>query len=254
MGAMPTQVEGRRGGAVGAKIDFRDGHWIVPDHPIIPFIEGDGTGPDIWRAAAKVFDAAVARTSGGKRSVVWREILAGEKSFNQSGDWLPEETLGVIREHRVAIKGPLTTPVGGGIRSLNVALRQVLDLYACIRPVRYFEGVPSPMREPQKLDVVIFRENIEDVYSGVEYRAGSPEADAVIGFLTERFGAKIRPGSAIGIKPMSKFGSQRLVVKAIEYALRAGRRSVTLVHKGNIMKFTEGGFREWGYEVAEARF
>src|SRR6266849_2244152 len=254
LGSMPTQLEGRRGGAVGAKIDYRDGHWIVPDHPIIPFIEGDGTGPDIWRAAAKVFDAAVARTSGGKRSIVWREILAGEKSFNQSGDWLPEETLGIIREHRVAIKGPLTTPVGGGIRSLNVALRQLLDLYACIRPVRYIAGVPAPVKEPQKLDVVIFRENIEDVYSGVEYRAGSPEADAVIGFLTERFGAKIRPGSAIGIKPMSKFGSQRLVVKAIEYALRAGRRSVTLVHKGNIMKFTEGGFREWGYEVARDRF
>src|SRR6059036_1259496 len=251
---MPTQLEGRRGGAVGAKIDYRDGHWIVPDHPIIPFIEGDGTGPDIWRAAAKVFDAAVARTSGGKRSVVWREILAGEKSFNQSGDWLPEETLGVIREHRVAIKGPLTTPVGGGIRSLNVALRQILDLYACIRPVRYFEGVPAPVKQPGKLDVVIFRENIEDVYAGIEYKAGSPEADQVIAFPKDRFGARIRPGSAIGIKPMSKFGSQRLVVKAIEYAIKAKRPSVTLVHKGNIMKFTEGAFREWGYEVAKERF
>ena len=251
---MPTQLEGRRGGAVGAKIDYRDGHWIVPDHPIIPFIEGDGTGPDIWRAAAKVFDAAVARTSGGKRSVVWREILAGEKSFNQSGDWLPEETLGVIREHRVAIKGPLTTPVGGGIRSLNVALRQLLDLYACIRPVRHIAGVPAPVKQPGKLDVVIFRENIEDVYAGIEYKAGSPEADALIEFLQGRLGAKIRAGSAIGIKPMSKFGSQRLIVKAIQYAIKRRRPSVTLVHKGNIMKYTEGGFRDWGYEVVKERF
>ena len=251
---MPTQVEGRRGGAVGAKIAFRDGHWIVPDHPIIPFIEGDGTGPDIWRASAKVFDAAVKHTSGGKRSIVWREVLAGEKSFNQSGDWLPEDTLAAIREHRVAIKGPLTTPVGGGIRSLNVALRQILDLYACIRPVRYFAGVPAPVKQPAKLDVVIFRENIEDVYAGIEYKAGSAEADAVIEFLQGRFGAKIRAGSAIGIKPMSKFGSQRLVVKAIQYAIMRQRPSVTLVHKGNIMKFTEGGFRDWGYEVAKERF
>ena len=251
---MPTQLEGRRGGAVGAKIDYRDGHWIVPDHPIIPFIEGDGTGPDIWRAAAKVFDAAVARTSGGKRSIVWREVLAGEKSFNQSGDWLPEETLGIIREHRVAIKGPLTTPVGGGIRSLNVALRQVLDLYACIRPVRHIAGVPAPVKQPGKLDVVIFRENIEDVYAGIEYKAGSQEADALIEFLQRRFGAKIRASSAIGIKPMSKFGSQRLIVKAIQYAIKRRRPSVTLVHKGNIMKFTEGAFRDWGYEVAKERF
>ncbi len=254
MGAMPTQVEGRRGGAVGAKIDFRDGHWIVPDHPIIPFIEGDGTGPDIWRAASKVFDAAVTKMSGAKRSIVWREVLAGEKAFNESGNWLPEDTLDSIREHRVAIKGPLTTPVGGGIRSLNVALRQILDLYACIRPVRYFAGVPAPVKEPRKLDVVIFRENIEDVYAGIEYKAGSAEADAVIEFLSGRFSAKIRPGSAIGIKPMSKFGSQRLVVKAIQYALKRQKPSVTLVHKGNIMKFTEGGFRDWGYEVAKERF
>ena len=239
---------------MGAKIDFRDGHWIVPDHPIIPFIEGDGTGPDIWRAAAQVFDAAVTKTSGARRSVVWREVLAGEKSFKETGSWLPEETLGVIREHRVAIKGPLTTPVGGGIRSLNVALRQILDLYACIRPVRYFAGVPAPVKEPRKLDVVIFRENIEDVYAGIEYKAESPEAEAVIEFLSRRFSAKIRPGSAIGIKPMSKFGSQRLVVKAIQYALKRKKPSVTLVHKGNIMKFTEGGFRDWGYEVAKERF
>jgi isocitrate dehydrogenase len=244
---MPTQVAGR-------KIDHRDGQWIVPDHPIIPFIEGDGTGPDIWRASAKVFDAAVAKISGGKRSVVWREVLAGEKSFNQNGNWLPEDTLAVIREHRVAIKGPLTTPVGGGIRSLNVALRQILDLYACIRPVRYFAGVPAPVKEPRKLDVVIFRENIEDVYAGIEYKAGSADADAVIDFLKSRFGAKIRDGSAIGVKPMSKFGSQRLVVKALQYAIKRQRPSVTLVHKGNIMKFTEGAFRDWGYEVAKERF
>jgi isocitrate dehydrogenase len=238
------------------RIRFEDGRWVVPDRPIIPFIEGDGTGPDIWRAARRVFDACVARAPGGsgKRQIDWLEILAGEKAFKQTGNWLPDATLDAIRTHRVAIKGPLTTPVGGGIRSLNVALRQLLDLYACIRPVRYFEGVPSPMREPQKLDVVIFRENIEDVYSGVEYKAGSAEADALIAFLTERFKANIRPGSAVGIKPMSRFGSQRLVVKAIEYALRTGRKSVTLVHKGNIMKFTEGGFREWGYEVARDRF
>jgi len=239
---------------MGDRIDFRHDRWVVPDQPIIPFIEGDGTGPDIWRAARRVFDAAVQKTSGGKRKVEWLEVLAGEKAFKQTGTWLPDATLETIRQHRVAIKGPLTTPVGGGIRSLNVALRQLLDLYACIRPVRYFPGVPSPMREPQKLDVVIFRENIEDVYSGVEYRAGGPEADAIIQFLSERFGAKIRPGSAIGIKPMSKFGSQRLVAKAIQYAIQAGRSSVTLVHKGNIMKFTEGGFREWGYEIAKEKF
>jgi isocitrate dehydrogenase len=251
---MPTQAEPRRGSAVGAKIDFQDGQWIVPDHPIIPFIVGDGTGPDIWRAAANVFNAAVAQTSGGTRSVVWREVLAGEKAFNETGSWLPEETLGVIREHRIAIKGPLTTPVGGGIRSLNVALRQILDLYACIRPVRYFEGVPSPMKDPGKLNIIIFRENIEDVYAGIEYKARSAEADKVIDFLTRAFGAKIREGSAIGIKPMSQFGSQRLVSKAIEHAIKRRLPSVTLVHKGNIMKFTEGAFRDWGYEIAKERF
>ncbi|MGH7530053.1 MAG: isocitrate dehydrogenase (NADP(+)) [Gemmatimonadales bacterium] len=237
-----------------ARIDYRDGRWIVPDHPTIPFIEGDGTGPDIWRAAVRVFDAAVERASRGKRRVRWHEVLAGEKAFRQAGSWLPDQTLDAIREYRVAIKGPLTTPVGGGHRSLNVALRQLLDLYACIRPVRYYQGVPAPVTHPSRLDVVIFRENIEDVYAGIEYQAGSPEADAVIGFLEQRFGAKIRPGSAIGIKPMSKFGSQRLIVKAIQYALKSGRPSVTLVHKGNIMKFTEGGFRDWGYEVARERF
>jgi isocitrate dehydrogenase len=237
-----------------AKIDFRDGRWVVPDHPIIPFIEGDGTGPDIWRAAVRVFDAAVAGASNGKRRVAWREVLAGEKAFKATGTWLPDETLAVIREHRVAIKGPLTTPVGAGIRSLNVALRQVLDLYACIRPVRWFRGVPAPVKEPDKLDVVIFRENVEDVYAGIEYQAGSDQANRVREFLTKEMGAKIREQSAIGIKPMSRFGSQRLVAKAIRYALDAGRPSVTLVHKGNIMKFTEGGFRDWGYEIATEKF
>ena len=241
-------------GTTGTTIDYRDGRWVVPDDPIIPFIEGDGTGPDIWRASVRVFDAAVKKTSGGKRRVVWREVLAGEKAFQQSGDWLPEETLAAIRQHRVAIKGPLTTPVGGGIRSLNVALRQLLDLYACIRPVRYFQGVPAPVRAPEKLDVVIFRENIEDVYAGIEFKAGTPEADALIGFLAERLQAKVRGGSAVGIKPMSKFGSQRLVTKAIQWAIRTKRSSVTLVHKGNIMKFTEGAFRDWGYEVAKEHF
>ena len=240
--------------ATGTKIDFRDGRWIVPDDPIIPFIEGDGTGPDIWRASRRVFDAAVDKISQGKRRVVWRELLAGEKAFQETSSWLPDVTLAAIREHRVAIKGPLTTPVGGGIRSLNVALRQLLDLYACIRPVRWFAGVPAPVKHPEKLNVVIFRENIEDVYAGIEYKAESPEARALIDFLTERFQAQVRAGSAIGIKPMSRFGSQRLVAKAIAYALRANRPSVTLVHKGNIMKYTEGAFRDWGYEVARERY
>ncbi|HYS19729.1 MAG TPA: isocitrate dehydrogenase (NADP(+)) [Gemmatimonadales bacterium] len=238
----------------GQKIDYRDGRWVVGDHPIIPFIEGDGTGPDIWRTARRVLDAAVAKTSQGRRRVLWRETLAGEKAFKQTGSWLPEETLAVIREHRVAIKGPLTTPVGGGIRSLNVALRQQLDLYACIRPVRWFRGVPSPMQVPERLDVVIFRENIEDVYAGIEYAADSDKASRLRDFLIKEMGATIREHSAIGIKPMSRFGSQRLVAKAISYALAAGRASVTLVHKGNIMKFTEGGFRDWGYELAKERF
>jgi isocitrate dehydrogenase len=239
---------------VPARIDFRDGHWIVPDVPIIPFIEGDGTGPDIWRASRRVFDAAVARSAGGRRRVEWLEVLAGEKAFTATGSWLPEQTLDTLKAHRVGIKGPLTTPVGGGIRSLNVALRQLLDLYACIRPVRYFEGVPAPVKQPGKLDVVIFRENIEDVYGGIEYGAGTPEANELIRFLTERFGAKIRPGSAVGIKPMSRFGSQRLIEKAIRYALHKKRSSVTLVHKGNIMKVTEGAFRDWGYELAREKF
>jgi isocitrate dehydrogenase len=238
----------------GAKIDYRDGRWVVPDTPTIPFIEGDGTGPDIWRAARRVFDAAVARTGGGRRRVEWVEVAAGEKAFKATGSWLPDATLDVIREHRIAIKGPLTTPVGGGIRSLNVALRQLLDLYACVRPVRWFTGVPAPVKEPGKLNVVIFRENIEDVYAGIEFQAESKEANELISVLESRLGKKIRPGSALGIKPMSRFGSQRLVAKAIRYALDRGRPSVTLVHKGNIMKFTEGAFRDWGYEIARTQF
>jgi isocitrate dehydrogenase len=235
-------------------ITYQDGRWVVPDEPIIPFIEGDGTGPDIWRASRRVFDAAVARTSQGKRKVAWREVLAGEKAFKETGSWLPDATLAVIREHRVAIKGPLTTPVGGGIRSLNVALRQLLDLYACIRPVRWFQGVPAPVKSPEKLNVVIFRENIEDVYAGIEFQADSKEANAIIDLLTSQLGKKVRASSAIGVKPMSRFGSQRLVAKALRYAIDNRKPSVTLVHKGNIMKFTEGAFRDWGYEVARERF
>src|SRR6266849_7007894 len=238
----------------GERIGVQGGTLSVPDRPIIPFIEGDGTGPDIWRASQMVFDAAVQEAYGGKKKVAWAEVLAGEKAYRAVNNWLPPETMTVFREYLVGIKGPLTTPVGGGIRSLNVALRQQLDLYACIRPVRWFRGVPSPMQAPERLDVVIFRENIEDVYAGIEYAADSDKASRLRDFLTKEMGATIREHSAIGIKPMSRFGSQRLVAKAISYALAAGRPSVTLVHKGNIMKFTEGGFRDWGYEVAKERF
>ncbi len=235
-------------------ITYQDGRWVVPEQPVIPFIEGDGTGPDIWRAARRVFDASVERASTGKRKIAWREVLAGEKAYKETGSWLPDATLDVIREHRVAIKGPLTTPVGGGIRSLNVALRQLLDLYACIRPVRWFQGVPAPVKHPEKLNVVIFRENIEDVYAGIEFQAESKEANAIIALLEGQLGKKVRAASAIGVKPMSRFGSQRLIAKAIRYAIDNRRPSVTLVHKGNIMKFTEGAFRDWGYEVARDRF
>ena len=238
----------------GKKITWENGAYRVPDNPIIPFIEGDGTGPDIWRASQRVFDAAVAKAYNGKRAIAWQEVLAGEKAFKATGEWLPKQTLETITEYRIAIKGPLTTPVGGGIRSLNVTLRQVLDLYACVRPVRYFQGVPSPMREPARLNVILFRENIEDVYAGIEYRAGTPEADQLREFLVGTLGAKIRENSGIGIKPMSAFGSKRLVAKAITYALKHKRPSVTLVHKGNIMKFTEGAFRDWGYEAAREQF
>jgi isocitrate dehydrogenase len=240
----------------GEKITIKDGKLNVPDNPIIPFIEGDGTGPDIWRAARMVFDAAVEKAYGGKRKVVWFEIYAGEKANKVYGCevWLPDDTLEAIKEHIIAIKGPLTTPVGGGIRSLNVTLRQVLDLYACVRPVKYYEGVPSPMKRPQDVDVVIFRENTEDVYAGIEWKMGSPEALKMIEILEKEFGVQVRKDSGIGVKPMSEFGSKRLVRKAIKYAIENGRRSVTLVHKGNIMKFTEGAFREWGYQVALEEF
>ena len=240
--------------ARGEPIEYRAGALFVPARPIVPYIEGDGTGPDIWRAAHRVFDVAIERAYGGERQIEWMEVLAGEKAFGRVGRWLPDETVDALRQFRVAIKGPLTTPVGGGIRSLNVALRQELDLYACIRPVRYFEGVPSPVKEPGKLDVVIFRENTEDVYTGIEWRAGSTEAAELREVVVHRYNKPMREGSAIGIKPMSEFGSKRLIDVAIRYALRVGRPSVTLVHKGNIMKFTEGAFRDWGYELARQTF
>jgi isocitrate dehydrogenase len=226
----------------------------VPDRPIICFIEGDGTGPDIWRATRRVLDAAVAKTFGGRRAIAWHEILAGEKARDLTGDWLPEASLEAMRKYRVGIKGPLTTPVGGGFRSLNVALRQLLDLYACVRPVRYYPGVPSPVKEPERVDMVIYRENTEDVYAGIEWKAGTPETAKLIEFLRDTMGKAVREDSGIGIKPVSATGSKRLVRKAIEHALAEGRASVTLMHKGNIMKFTEGAFRDWGYEVAAAEF
>ena len=240
--------------AKGERIEAAGGKFQIPDHPIIPFIEGDGTGPDIWRASVRVFDAAVEAAYGTKRKVEWMEILAGEKAFNATGEWMPAETLEAVREFKVAIKGPLTTPVGGGIRSLNVALRQELDLYACIRPVRYFTGVGAPMKAPEKLNITIFRENVEDVYSGIEFKAGSPEANDLRDFIKTKFNKNIREGSAIGIKPMSPFGSKRLVKMALEYAIKRGKKTVTMMHKGNIMKFTEGGFRDWGYEIARDEF
>lgn len=226
----------------------------VPDNPIIPFIEGDGTGPDIWYASQLVFDAAVEKAYNGKKKIVWHEVLAGEKALEQTGEWLPDKTIEDIREYVVAIKGPLTTPVGGGIRSLNVALRQILDLYACVRPVRWIKGTPNPVVNPGKLDVIIFRENTEDVYSGIEWESGSKEANDIIDYLVTNYGVTIRENSGIGIKPISPFGTKRLVRKAIEYAIEYKRKSVTLVHKGNIMKFTEGAFREWGYELAKEEF
>jgi len=260
-------------------ISRKNAQLVVPDDPIIPFIEGDGTGPDIWRASVRVFDAAVAKAYGGKRRVEWREVLAGEKSFKQLNTWLPDETVEAFRRYYVGIKGPLTTPVGGGIRSLNVALRQLLDLYVCLRPVRWFQGVPSPVRHPEKVDMVIFRENTEDIYAGIEYVAGSPEAQKVLDFFANEFPKefkKIRFGSAasakewqqqlesigapkrdvgvevgVGLKPISRLGTERLAHSAIGYALKHKRKNVTLVHKGNIMKYTEGAFRDWGYQVAK---
>ena len=226
----------------------------VPNDPTIPFIEGDGIGPDIWAAASHVLDSAVAKAYGGERAIEWTEVLAGEKAFNETGEWLPEETVEAFRRYLVGIKGPLTTPVGGGIRSLNVALRQILDLYACVRPVRWYEGVPSPVRRPQDVDMVIFRENTEDVYAGKELEGGSEGAAKLIAYLDETFGWEIRPDSGLGIKPISETGTKRLVRAAIQFAVDNERSSVTLVHKGNIMKFTEGAFREWGYEVVRDEF
>ncbi len=231
-----------------------DGALTAPDRPIIAFIEGDGTGPDIWRASKMVFDAAVKHCYGAKRAIAWMEIFAGEKANQVCGAYLPDETLDAIEEYRVAIKGPLTTPIGGGFRSLNVTLRQRLDLFACVRPVRYFPGVPSPVKEPEKVDMVIFRENTEDVYSGLEVQEGTEEARKLIAFCQETFGWKIRPDSGIGLKPVSVEGSKRLVRAAIRYALKHGRKSLTLVHKGNIMKFTEGAFRKWGYDLVRDEF
>ncbi|MBI4577300.1 MAG: isocitrate dehydrogenase (NADP(+)) [Planctomycetes bacterium] len=240
--------------ASGRPIERREGRLAVPDDPIIPLIVGDGTGPDIARATRQVLDEAVRKAYGGRRRLAWFEVPAGEAAHERLGEWLPEDTLEAIRAYRVALKGPLTTPVGGGIRSLNVTLRQVLDLYGCVRPVRYFQGVPSPMRDPGRLDVVIFRENTEDVYAGIEWASGSPGAEKLRRFLAEEMGTQVRELSGLGIKPMSPFGTQRLVRMAIRYALDHRRASVTLVHKGNIMKFTEGAFRDWGYQVATQEF
>jgi len=264
---------------MGEKITISRGKLKVPENPIIPFIEGDGTGPDIWRASVRVLDAAVETAYKGKKKIEWKEVLAGEKSFKQTGSWLPDETLDAFREYLVGIKGPLTTPVGGGIRSLNVALRQILDLYVCLRPVRYYKGTPSPVKAPEKVEMVIFRENTEDIYAGIEYSAGGEESLAVLKFLKKRFekdfnkirfndkkrgkeylkAAKLKDADAelnvgIGIKAVSKIGSQRLIRSAIEYAILHKRKSLTLVHKGNIMKFTEGAFRDWGYQLAETEF
>jgi isocitrate dehydrogenase len=240
---------------VAEKIQYSpEGKLVAPDEPIIPYIEGDGVGPDIWKASVRVFDAAVEKCFGGRRKVHWLEVYAGEKAFKHKGEWAPEETIETIREHTVAIKGPLTTPVGEGIRSLNVLLRQRLDLYACIRPVKYIPGTPSPVKHPEKVDMIVFRENTEDLYAGIEWREGSKEALRLREFLEREMGKRIREDSGIGIKPISRFGTKRLVRMAIQYALSHGRRSVTLVHKGNIMKFTEGAFRDWGYEVAEEEF
>ncbi|MFS0574877.1 NADP-dependent isocitrate dehydrogenase [Sporosarcina sp. 179-K 3D1 HS] len=240
-----------------AKITVTDGVLNVPDHATIPFIIGDGTGPDIWHAASRVLEAAVEKAYNGEKKIIWKEVLAGEKAFNETGNWLPDETLETIKEYLIAIKGPLTTPIGGGFRSLNVALRQELDLYTCLRPVRYFEGVPSPVKRPEDCDMVIFRENTEDIYAGIEYQEGSEEVQKLISFLQNEMGVnKIRfpETSGIGIKPVSAEGTKRLVRGALNYIIKEGRKSLTLVHKGNIMKFTEGAFANWGYEVAEEEF
>ncbi|MBA2423225.1 MAG: NADP-dependent isocitrate dehydrogenase [Chitinophagales bacterium] len=262
----------------GTKITLSRGKLKIPNDPIVPYIEGDGTGPDIWRASVRVIDAAVRKAYNGKREIVWKEVLAGEKAFNKTGNWLPDETIDAFREYLVGIKGPLTTPVGGGIRSLNVALRQILDLYVCLRPVRYFAGVPSPVKHPELVNMVIFRENTEDIYAGIEYAAGTPEAAKILNFLKKNFSkeydkirfnnkkrgqefikmskSKQNPELAVGIglKPVSRIGSQRLISAAIDYAIAHGSKSVTMVHKGNIMKYTEGAFRDWGYQMAEEKY
>src|ERR1700733_9904119 len=242
----------------GQPIEYQNGQFKVPDNPIIPFIEGDGTGRDIWKASQRVFDAAVEKAYGGKRAISWFEIFAGEKAYRQFSTWLPDDSVSAARDLRVSIKGPLTTPVGGGIRSLNVALRQLLDLYACVRPVKYYQGVPSPVKHPEKVDIVIFRENTEDVYSGIEFKQGSADVGRLIEFINEDLlkggKKKIRSDSGVGIKRISLFGTKRLVRYAIKSAIETGRKTVTLVHKGNIQKFTEGAFREWGYEVAVEEF
>ncbi len=255
---MQASYNGRALPEGGQPIQYADGKYTVPDQPIIPFIEGDGTGRDIWKASQRVFDAAVQKAYGGKRAVKWFEIYAGEKAFREFNTWLPDESVKAAMDLRVSIKGPLTTPVGGGIRSLNVALRQIMDLYACVRPVKYYSGVPSPVKHPERLDVVIFRENTEDVYAGIEFKQGTPEVKKLIDFLNDEMlksaKKKIRTDSGVGIKPISITGTKRLARRAIRYALDHGRKSVTLVHKGNIQKFTEGAFREWGYEVATDEF
>jgi isocitrate dehydrogenase len=255
---MQTTYNGLALPADGQPIEYDNGQFQVPDHPIIPFIEGDGTGRDIWKASQRVFDAAVEKAYGGKRAIQWFEIFAGEKAFRQFKTWLPDDSVSAARDLRVSIKGPLTTPVGGGIRSLNVALRQLLDLYACVRPVKYYQGVPSPVKHPEAVNIVIFRENTEDVYSGIEFKEGTEDAKKLISFLNEGLLSptkkRIRTDSGVGIKPISIFGSKRLVRYALHHALETGRKTVTLVHKGNIQKFTEGAFREWGYEVAVEEF
>ncbi len=240
----------------GEKITVQNEKLVIPDNPIIAFIEGDGIGPDIWRASKNVFDAAVKKAYNGKKKIAWMEIFAGDKAVKKYGKnkWLPSETVDAIREYVIAIKGPLTTPIGGGIRSLNVSLRQQLDLFACVRPVKYYAGTPSPMKRPELLDIVLFRENTEDVYSGIEFKSGTKDCDTIIKYINTKFKKNIRPKSGVGIKPISEFGSARLVRKAIEFAIEDGRKSVTLVHKGNIMKFTEGSFKDWGYKVAKKEF
>jgi isocitrate dehydrogenase len=255
---MKTSYNGVPVPSHGQVIEYVGGEFQVPDQPIIPFIEGDGTGRDIWKASRRVFDAAVEKAFGGKKKIAWLEVFAGEKSYNQFQDWLPQDSVDAIRDFRVAIKGPLTTPVGGGIRSLNVTLRQLLDLYACVRPVRYIDGVPSPVRNPERMNIVVFRENTEDVYAGIEWKAGTPEVEKLIDFLNNDMlkGTKksVRLDSGVGIKPISPTGTKRLVRRAIQHAIEKGRTVVTIVHKGNIMKFTEGAFRDWGYELAKDEF